>query len=228
MKRNNKKMKLDPRTALFLLGISNVTAFLQDNSWLEISWIILLILLLTYTGHAISGVKWFVIYIAILGLQYYILPVAPKTIAMCFTIFANYSRRMIPCLLVGAIIIKNISLREMVAGFRKMHFPEKIIVPISVTIRYFPAIKEEVGHIHEAMVLRYILISDRIEAMVVPVMLSATETAEELSQAAVTRGIENPNRKTSGVLLHMKMIDYCCICISVCFVFLTIFVGGTL
>ena len=36
-----------------------------------------------------------------------------------------------------------------------------------------------------------------------PLMVSATETAEELSAAAVTRGVENPARKTSAWSLHL-------------------------
>ena len=40
-----------------------------------------------------------------------------------------------------------------------------------------------------------------------PLMVSATETAEELSAAAVTRGIENPARKTSAVSLRISPLD---------------------
>ena len=39
-------------------------------------------------------------------------------------------------------------------------------------------------------------------------MISATETAEELSAAAVTRGIENPAEKTSVIRLHMRALDW--------------------
>ena len=42
---------------------------------------------------------------------------------------------------------------------------------------------------------------------VMPLMVSATETAEELSAAAVTRGIENPARKTSAVSLRLSPLD---------------------
>ena len=47
-------------------------------------------------------------------------------------------------------------------------------------------------------------------------MVSATETAEELSAAAVTRGIENPARKTSAVSLRMPAAD----CIGMLAVFI--------
>ena len=49
---------------------------------------------------------------------------------------------------------------------------------------------------------------DRLECTVMPLMVSATETAEELSAAAVTRGIENPARKTSAVSLRLSPLDF--------------------
>ena len=45
-------------------------------------------------------------------------------------------------------------------------------------------------------------------ATLVPLMISATNTAEELSAAAVTRGIENPTKKTSLIQLRMHLFDW--------------------
>ena len=42
----------------------------------------------------------------------------------------------------------------------------------------------------------------KLEGIMVPLMVSATGTAEELSAAAVTRGIEDPAPKTSLVELR--------------------------
>ena len=84
----------------------------------------------------------------------------------------------------------------------------ELIVAISVTLRYFPAIREEVGYIRDAMKLRDIRGLARLECTVMPLMVSATETAEELSAAAVTRGIENPARKTSAVSLRLSLLDF--------------------
>ena len=217
MRQIEKRKLVDPRTALFLLCMANVIAFTQKNIYVEITWVLFLVLLMVLGGGIKSGIKWLAFFGGILLLQYYILPISPKIIAVCFTIFANYARRLFPCFLVGAIIIKTISLREMIVAFRKLHFPEKLIIPIAVTIRYFPAMKEEVGYIHDAIVLRQIPLSDKLEAMLVPMMMSATETAEELAEAAVTRGIENPVRKTSGITLRMGAFDWCCMGISIIF-----------
>ena len=93
-------------------------------------------------------------------------------------------------------------------GNEKMPFPQKLIITLSVTIRYFPAIFEEIKHIHNAMKLRTIPFSEKIECFVVPFMMAASTTVEELSAAAVTRGIENPAPKTSITQLKFHLVDY--------------------
>ena len=128
-------------------------------------------------------------------------------IATSFTIFATYTRRMFPCLMTGSLMLKCTPLRYLIVGLRQLHIPQKLIVAISVTLRYFPAIREEIGHIRDAMKLRNIRGLSRLECTVMPLMVSATETAEELSAAAVTRGIENPARKTSAVSLRLMPAD---------------------
>ena len=156
------------------------------------------------------AVQWIVSFCILLLLQYIILPAAPEVIAMIFVILVNYSIRMFPCLMVGALMIREISLRRFVLAMRKLHFSEKLIIALSVTIRYFPAIREETNYIKEAISLRKIKSSKKLEVMLVPLMMSATATAEELSAAAVTRGIENPIKKTSLLTLKLHCIDYVC------------------
>lgn len=102
-------------------------------------------------------------------------------------------------------------------GNAKAYVPQKLIISISVTLRYFPAIREEAGYIRDAMCLRNIRGMERLEAMAVPLMISASETAEELSAAAVTRGIENPAPKTSIIRLHMGPFDWIYVALSIVF-----------
>ena len=69
----------------------------------------------------------------------------------------------------------------------------------------------------DAMRLRNVRGIEKLEALVVPLMISASETAEELSAAAVTRGIENPAPKTSVIRLHMGFLDWISIGLSIVF-----------
>lgn len=212
---------LDPRIFLLLLLFANVITFFQKNLWVLIGWIIFIDILMLAAGRYKMAMQWIASFCILLLLQYIILPAAPEMISMIFVILVNYSIRMFPCLMVGALMIKEISLRRFVLAMRKLHFSEKLIIALSVTIRYFPAIQEEIHYIKDAMSLRKIKSSRKLEAMLVPLMMSASATAEELSAAAVTRGIENPVKKTSLLTLKLNYRDYVC-CVIGC-----LFLAGT-
>ncbi len=110
-------------------------------------------------------------------------------------------------------------------ALRKWHIPQGLIIPLSVTVRYFPVLKEETGYIRDAMKLRNIHGTQKIECLLVPTMISATTTAEELSAAAVTRGIENPAPKTSMIEMKFGVQDFVCLAIGVAFCVVSIMVG---
>ena len=196
---NGKKSIFDPRAGLWILIAANIIAFSDHTLWVELALIALLLALMIVHRRFTMAVKWAVGYCALLVFQQVILPASPMIIATSFTIFATYTRRMFPCLMTGSLMLKCTPLRYLI--------PQKLIVAISVTLRYFPAIREEIGHIRDAMKLRNIRGLSRLECTVMPLMVSATETAEELSAAAVTRGIENPARKTSAVSLRLMPVD---------------------
>lgn len=221
-KMQRKEKKIDPRTGLGLLLAANVIAFSQDCQFVEIGWLVIVGVLMMICGRSLSAMKWLVAFGVVVCLQMYILPASPKIIATSFLIFANYTRKLFSCLMVGSLMIHTLSLREMIVGMRSLHVPQKFIIPIAVTLRYFPAIREETGHIRDAMKLRNIHGIDKVEALVVPLMMSASATAEELSAAAVTRGIENPVKKTSLVCLKMTALDWGCLVIAFIFAVLAV------
>ena len=211
---SSKMTAIDPRTGLILLVLANIIAFTQESLAVEFGWIAMLGLLTMLCGRICAGMKWGAAFLVLYMVQWYILPVSPEIIATSFSIFLNYARRMFSCLMVGSLMVKTISLRRFIVGLRKLRVPQKLIIPISVTLRYFPAIKEETGYIRDAMRLRDVRGLEKIEARVVPLMVSATETAEELSAAAVTRGIENPAQKTSVIKLHMGVLDWATLAVA--------------
>lgn len=214
--KRSKRLAIDPRTGLFLLVLANIIAFTRNSLLVEFGWIAVLSLLILLCESIGLGIKWVVSFILLFLIQWYVLPISPKIVATSFSIFINYARRMFPCLMVGSLMVKTISLRRFIVGLRKLHVPQKLIIPISVTLRYFPAIKEETGHIRDAMKLCGIRGIVKLK-LVVPLMICATETAEELSAAAVTRGIENPAKKTSVIELHLGVLD--CIILIIAAVF---------
>ena len=205
-KKRREGLRLDPRAGLLLLALANVIMLVQDDPAIQISWIGCLTVLYLLCGRIKGGFQWLFVYLVLCAFQWMVL-------ISCFSIFINYARRMYPCMMIGWLILKTVSLREFIVALRALHVPQTVIIPISVTLRYFPAIREESGYIRDAMKLKNLHGGEKVEAFVVPLMMSAVNTAEELAAAAVTRGIENPVKKTSTVQLHIGVMD--CICILV-------------
>ena len=131
----------DPRAGLWLLVAANIIAFRPHTLWLELALVGLLLLLMAAHGKYSMAVKWAVGYCALLRFQQYILPASPKIIATSFTIFATYARRMFPCLMTGSLMLKCTPLRYFIVGLRQLRVPQRLIVAVSVTLRYFPAIR---------------------------------------------------------------------------------------
>lgn len=218
-------LKFDPRTELLLLVIANVVAFTQHSVRVEITWVVLLLLLIIACGCKKAAGKLAVAFGLCLLLQYYVFPNGPKILASSFTIIVSYARKIFPCLIVGTLILQKTPVRELMVALRKCHIPQGLIIPLSVTIRYFPALKEEIGYIRDAMKLRDIHGAEKIECLLVPIMISAMTTAEELSAAAVTRGIENPAPKTSMVVMKFGLQDFLCLALGIVFCVIAITVG---
>lgn len=218
-------LRFDPRTELLLLVLANIVAFTQHSVWVEITWVIFLLLLIVACGCQKSAGKLAIAFGICLALQYYVFPNGPKILASSFTIIVSYARKIFPCLIVGTMVLQKTPVRELMVALRKWHIPQRLIIPLSVTVRYFPALKEETGYIRDAMKLRNIHGVQKIECLLVPTMISATTTAEELSAAAVTRGIENPAPKTSMIEMKFGVQDFVCLAIGVAFCVVSIMVG---
>lgn len=210
-----KNWRMDPRAGLLLLVLANLIAFAQDCLWLEMGWIGVLTLLILAGRRFRSAAKWLIAYAVVLILQWVVLPVSPKIIATSFSIFANYARRMFPCLMVGSLLIHTVSLREFIVGLRMLYVPQKLIIPISDDAAVFSCDRDRLypgRHAASEHPRR-----PEGEALIVPLMVSATATAEELSAAAVTRGIEDPVQKTSLVELHISVWDWAFMILAVGF-----------
>ena len=219
--------KPDPRAGLFILLLANIGMFLertgrQGNALTGV--IIVVLIMYGCSKIAIGGAGFLLL---LYCLQTFVLPATPIAFTALFSVFVNMTRRMLPCLLTGALLVKKCSVHEFVAALRKMYLPQNIITAIAVTVRYFPTISEEVRHITNAMKLQRIPVGRKIECYLVPIMLSATKTAEELSAAAAVRGIDNPKKKTCAVEIGFSLTDiFCMLFTAVGVVLILVFVKG--
>lgn len=209
-----RSVKPDPRAGLMILVIANIGMFMEKTSLQGNALTGLIIGILLIYGCVRTAIYGIGLLCLFYVLQTFILPISPGILIILSTTFVNMTRRMLPCLLTGMLLVKKCSLQEFIVAMRKMHLPNNLITALSVTIRYFPAISEEIGHIRDAAKLQRIPFGRRLECYVVPIMLSATRTADELSAAATARGIDNPAHKTSAVEIRFCLRDYISIMIA--------------
>ena len=219
--------KIDPRAGLFILLLANIGIFLERTNMQGnvLAGVIIAVLIMYGCPKIATGGVVFLL--LLYCLQTFVLSVLPIAFTTVFSVFVNMTRRMLPCLLTGALLVKKCSVPEFVAAMRKLRLPQNLITAMAVTVRYFPAISEELHHIINAMKLQRITAGRKIECYLVPIMLSATKTAEELSVAAVVRGVDSPKKKTSAVKIGFSVTDISCMLMTATgVVLILIFVKG--
>jgi energy-coupling factor transport system permease protein len=120
-------------------------------------------------------------------------------------------------------LIATTTVSDLVSAMQRMYIPKVIVIPFTVTLRFFPTAKEEFFAISDAAKLRGLRFS--MERTLIPMMLRSANIAEELSAASVTRGIESAEKRTSMRELRLGVPDFVVITV---FAALTIFaiMGG--
>ena len=97
-----------------------------------------------------------------------------------------------------------------------MHVPESVIIPCAVVIRFFPTVGEDYRQIRAAMALRGIAEgkaalllhpAQSLEYILMPLLMNGNNVAQDLSVAALTKGIGLPGRHTSMIELCPKAAD---------------------
>ncbi|HEK9304298.1 TPA: energy-coupling factor transporter transmembrane protein EcfT, partial [Streptococcus equi subsp. equi] len=158
-------------------------------------------------GYCRIAIKFIFTYWLLYLIEFLVLPKLPSLIAISFAILLTYILKMLPVALFGYVFVKTTSLYELITALRKIHFPESIITGLSITLRYFPALREDFHKTYDAMKLKNMSVLEKISGLIITTMTRATLNIEELSQAASVRGIDNPVKKFSAAEINFKTSD---------------------
>ena len=105
---------------------------------------------------------------------------------------------------------------QLICGLQKWHCPKVLIVSVAVILRFFPTIAEEFRSIKNAMLVRGIPLNIKnsilhpaatTEFVLVPLISRLSIVSDELSAAALTRGIEATQQRTSYYELKIGWAD---------------------
>jgi energy-coupling factor transport system permease protein len=216
---NDMKKSLDPRTKNCALVFINISAFSLSGLYLEWANMTLIMLLSLLFGLYGNCVKYVAVYVAAMLLIRATVAYENPALA-ALSIMLLLIRRFLPMLMFGSFLIRSTRVSEMINALQKMRLPKSVVITFAVALRFIPTAREEFRYIGEAMKLRGKGFTARniltkplttIENTLVPMMLRSATIAEELSAAAVTRGIDGSHRRTSFYLPRFGMLDALCL-----------------
>lgn len=230
------QFKLDPRTKIIILVIISFMVF--NEAPIYVSGILVLIpfICLFFSNYKKAAVIYVVLYVAAKYIQIFLLPNSTGIISIILVIFSYTSSRMLPIFIMGYYTIASTKVSEFISAMEKSNVPKDIIIPLSVVFRYIPSIIEEIKSITNAMKMRGFGLTVKsfknplklIEFYMVPILISAVKTSDELSAASLTRGLSNPKKRTHLVDTEFSKLDYSLLLISVIgfLIYVFYFIGG--
>ena len=206
------KVKFDLRTKLMLILVMNLFLLLSHSLIFELVLVFGCLLLITIDGQAKSAFHFLIVFLIMLGIDQFLTPYINGFFFTLVSFITVALRKFLPCFILGKWILTKTEVSEFVAVMWKLRLPQTAIIPLSVVFRYFPTIKEEWASIRAAMKMRGIHIS--LEHIMVPLLMSAVNVSEELSAAALCRGLDSPEPHTSLVQVRFRFSDVLVWCIT--------------
>lgn len=207
---------LDPRIKLLLLFTSSI--FVVGNAgeqWMVVPYWILVylpVVLLFAEKEWKAGVVAVVIYIgsyyAQMTLQHDLTMIESVVALMLYII-----TKILPTVILARYIIKTTRVSEFLTAMNRLHVSDKLTIPISVVFRFFPTIAEEYRSINDAMRMRGVEMgakkaAESIEYRMVPLIASCSMIGEELSAAAMTRGLNVGQKRSCIWNIRLRIQDY--------------------
>lgn len=213
-------LRIDPRTKLLLLLVSGGLMLSGNFSgyglWLRAALLLIPFVLNMLSRRITSSVVYLSgVVLALLGDA--IMHSTRGSASIIALLFSGIFLRFAPCITLGMYLTRTTTVSEFVTAMKKMHVSDKITIPLSVTFRFFPTIKEESGAIGDAMRMRGIAWGGKrfwqnpfsmLEYRMVPLLMSVVKIGDELSAASLTRGLGSPEKRTSICRVRLNPIDW--------------------
>ena len=200
---NKAVIPTDPRTKLFLtVTVSTIMITGGTGGFMNLVRPCLMacpIVFLLLSRKWGAAARFAVTYAILFALELTVLPLLTGTWNFILGAAVGIYTHMLPGFIMGYYLVSTTTVSEFVAAMEKMHIPQKIVIPMSVVFRFFPTVKEEYAAIRDAMKM--------LEYRIVPLMMSIAKIGEELSAAALTRGLGAPQKRTNICKIGFGPLD---------------------
>ena len=211
-------LKLDPRTKLYMLFI--VSAVVMMSATTPFLWALRIVVtmvplaLLIVEKHYASALRFLVLYATALVLTFYYLTAQSTGFLTAFLVgYCSIVAQFMPAMITAWYVVRTTKIDEFISAMQRVHVPDGITISLAVVMRFFPTIKEEYASIRDAMKMRGVMLGGgsavkMVEYRMIPLLFSCVNIGDELSAAAITRGLGGKVKRTSIEQLKMQVLDY--------------------
>ncbi len=211
-------MRLDPRTKLFMVFVVSLIVMMSATTpflWaIRLSITLIPIILMILEKKYSSALKFLLAYASALVLTFYFLSEQSEGLIASLLIgYCGIVVQFMPAIITAWYVVRTTKIGEFMSCMQKMHVPDGIAVSLAVVMRFFPTIKEEYSSINDAMRMRGVMLGGgnvlrMFEFRMIPLLFSCVNIGEELSAAAITRGLGGETKRSSIIELKLGLADY--------------------
>lgn len=154
------------------------------------------------------------------AVQIYVLPHLTGILNFLVLFTTGFFCRILPSVAIAAYAVKTTTVSELISGMERIHMPKEVTIPLTVMFRFFPTVFQESEAISDAMKMRGIKLGGKksskiLEYKLIPMITCSVKIGEELSAAAITRGLGAPVKRTNICQLKFNFADvvlilFCC------------------
>ena len=226
-------IRLDPRTKIIMLiavssvllvGGEGAIAYIAQTCMLALPF-----LLIAISGRMAAAIALAAAYVISWALVLFAVPNLVGAANVLVVASCMIASRFLPTIAMAYFVFATTTVSEFTAAMERMHAPSWITIPLSVLFRFFPTLGQEAQCVQMAMRMRGIGIRrsglvGAVEYRLVPVITSAVRIGEDLSAAALVRGLGAPTPRTNVCRIGFGVIDL--IFIALCILALGVIAAG--
>ena len=221
-------IKFDPRTKLFLFIYANFIVFVNVSfTVLTLSLLYFIMILCLLGKWKMVFIYTFIFFGAVFIESHLVDLIIFPVVSTIISVIAAAIQRFLPYILAGIIAFTTTRPNEWITTFKKMGISEQFTIPATVLFRFFPTVVKDYRDIRNAMKFRGIATSNwallrhpiqAIEHIFVPLLMNATNTADDLTAASLSRGLSNPGKHTTYAMIKWRLNDALLIVVPVCLI----------
>lgn len=207
----------DPRVKVVMAIALSTMLFMTAGKLTMIAIFGVALAVLLAAGMYRTGIKFLALFAALSLVDFTILQLGWVNVLTAMLSFFIYMvLKFLPMFMMGSWVVSTVRVNDFVMALQNSGVPGAIVIPLAAMLRFMPTVKDEAGYITDTMKMRNIELSVRglllhplksMEYVMVPLLLRSVKVADEIAAAALTRGIDRPNRRSSLRDVRLTAMD---------------------